>query len=301
MGKIAFLFPGQGAQTVGMGQEMLARPEVTGLFSRASEILGYDLADVCTNGPKEKLDSTAVCQPAIFTASCAALNCLKADQPEVVDMAAAAAGLSLGEYTALYFAGAFSFEDALRLVQKRGEAMQHAADSLAGGMVAILGLDAAVVERLCEEAAQGDVLKVANYLCPKNYSVSGTRDACERVAQMAEAAGAMRVVPLAVAGAFHTPMMASAAEALSSQLASTSVVSPKIPVISNVDVRSHSDPDDIRRTLLAQLTSSVRWEETVRALIADGFDRFYEVGPGRVLRGLMKRIDRKMPMEGVEF
>lgn len=301
MGKIALLFPGQGAQTVGMGQEMLQCPDVIDLFSRASKILGYDLAEVCLSGPKEKLDSTAVCQPAIFTASCAALIRLRQDHPEVVDAVVAAAGLSLGEYTALYFAGAFSFEDALRLVQKRGEAMQLAADSSAGGMVAIIGLDAPVVEQLCDEAAEGEVLRVANYLCPKNYSVSGTRSACQRVVQAAEAAGAMKVVPLAVAGAFHTPMMASAAEALSSQLVSTQVVSPKIPVISNVDVQAHSDPADVRRTLLSQLTSSVRWEETIRALIADGFDQFYEVGPGRVLRGLMKRIDRKMQTTGIEF
>ena len=302
MAKIALLFPGQGAQSVGMGREMLsASKSAATLFDRASTLLGYDLADVCLNGPVEKLNSTAVSQPAIFTASCAALETLKAEKPETFAAIEAAAGLSLGEYTALVFAGALSFDDGLKLVQKRGAAMQSAADAAAGGMVSILGLDAEKVEALCDQTRQDDVLRVANYLCPGNYAVSGAAAACERVAQAAQDAGAMKVIPLAVAGAFHTPMMAPAADALAQTLAETVFEHPRIPVYSNVDTCAHSSPDDLRQTLLAQLTSPVRWEETMRKMLADQFDEFYEVGPGRVLRGLMKRIDRKTSVTGVEF
>ena len=302
MGKIAFMFPGQGAQSVGMGCALLERSESTvSLFKTASDLLGYNLADVCLNGPAEKLNSTAVSQPAIYTASCAALGTLKMEQPEVYDAAASAVGLSLGEYTALYFAEAMSFEDGLRLVQKRGAAMQSASDAEAGGMVSVLGLDVEKLEELCAEVTDCGLLRVANYLCPKNYAISGTRLACEKLAVLAEKAGAMKAIPLAVAGAFHTPMMASAADALSETLWATPFVRPRLPVISNVDGQAHFDPDDIRRMLLAQLTSPVRWESTIRGMLADGFDTFYEVGPGRVLRGLMKRIDRKTAVTSVEF
>lgn len=302
MGKIALLFPGQGAQTVGMGRELLARSaSAAALFRHASEILGYDLAEVCLNGSAEKLNSTAVSQPAIFVASCAALETLKAERPEVFEAVEAAAGLSLGEYTALVFAGGLSFDDGLRLVQRRGAAMQSASDREAGGMVSILGLDAERVESLCAETAENDVLRVANYLCPGNYAVSGALAACERVAEAATGAGAMKAIRLAVAGAFHTSMMAPAVETLAETLADAAFEHPRISVFSNVDTDAHFDPNDLRRTLLAQLTSPVRWEATMRKMLADGFDEFYEVGPGRVLRGLMKRIDRKTSVTGIEF
>lgn len=302
MAKIALLFPGQGAQSVGMGREILsASQSASALFDRASNLLGYDLADVCLNGPVEKLNSTAVSQPAIFTASCAALETLQAEKPETFAAIEAAAGLSLGEYTALVFAGALSFDDGLRLVQQRGLAMQAAADAEAGGMVSILGLNAEQVEALCDQTRQDDVLRLANYLCPGNYAVSGSLAACERIAAAAEAAGAMKVIRLAVAGAFHTPMMVPAADALAKTLAKTTFEHPRISVFSNVDSDTHFSPDDLRQTLLAQLTSPVQWEATMRKMLAEGFDEFYEVGPGRVLRGLMKRIDRKTPVNGVEF
>ncbi len=190
------------------------------------------------------------------------------------------------------------FEEGLRLVAVRGEAMQEAADATPSGMVSVLGLPQDQVEKLCQDARQEETLQIANLLCPGNIVVSGTNAACERAAEMAVAAGAMKAVPLAVAGAFHTPIMASAVERLREALAETRIQQPTIPVISNVDAKAHFEPDEIRQLLVRQLVSPVRWEESMRTLLDEGYDQFYEVGPGRVLRGLLKRIERRVSCYG---
>ncbi len=302
MTKPAFLFPGQGAQTVGMGRQWAeSLPAAHALYERANSLLGYDLAKICFEGPAEKLDSTVCSQPALFVTSLAALETLKANSPEVVDQCQATAGLSLGEYTALVFAGVMDFESGLRVVQERGSAMQAASDATPSAMVSILGLDLPQVEAICQQAAQGELLQVANLLSPGNIAVSGTKAACERVAAMAADAGAMKAIPLAVAGAFHTAIMQPAVERLARALADVPLRKPRIPVVSNVDARPHDDPDEIRHLLIRQVVSPVRWEDSMRWLLANGCDRFYEVGPGRVLRGLLKRIDRKVECAGVEL
>jgi [acyl-carrier-protein] S-malonyltransferase len=301
MSKPAFLFPGQGAQTVGMGRQLVeTTPAAKQVFDRASAILGYDLLQVCLEGPAERLDSTDFSQPALFVTSLAALEWLKANKPEVVEGCTAAAGLSLGEYTALVFAGVMSFEDGLRVVQERGRAMQDAADAVSSGMVSVLGLDAEKIEAACSEARGSEILQIANYLCPGNIVVSGHKTACERFAPLAEKAGAMKTIPLAVAGAFHTPLMQPAVERLKKALSGVKLNKPRIPVISNVDAEPHDDPEQIRELLVRQVVAPVRWEDSLRKMLSHGHTPFWEVGPGRVLRGLLKRIDRKVEADGVE-
>lgn len=302
MTKTAFLFPGQGAQSVGMGAALAsALPKARELFDRSADILGYDLLDLCTSGPAEKLNSTVHSQPALFVCSLAALEQLRQDSPEVVESCAATAGLSLGEYTALVFAGAMKFDAALRVVQVRGQAMQDAADAVQSGMVSVLGLERGQVEELVQQTREGDVLQLANFLCPGNIVVSGSIAACERIAPLAEAAGAMKVIPLTVAGAFHTPLMQPAVERLQAALANVEINTPRIPVVSNVDARPHDDPAEIRSLLERQVVEPVLWEDTMQWLIGDfGIERCYEIGPGRVLRGLLKRISRKLPCENIE-
>ena len=301
MSRIAFLFPGQGAQTVGMGKRLVESiPAVRKLYDRASEVLGYDLAKLCFQGPAEDLDSTVISQPALFVTSLAALESLRSESPDVVLSCEAAAGLSLGEYTAMVFAGVPDFASGLTLVQQRGAAMQDAADAAPSGMVTILGLERVQVEKLCQQARQGEVLQIANLLCPGTIVISGTNGACERAAAMALTMGAMKAVPVAVAGAFHTPIMRPADQRLAEALAGVVLQKPRMPVVSNVDARPHDDPEEIRQLLVQQILQPVRWEESMRYLLDQGFDQFYEVGPGRVLRGLLRRVDRKVSCQCVE-
>ncbi|MCA9170491.1 MAG: ACP S-malonyltransferase [Planctomycetales bacterium] len=301
MSKIAFLFPGQGAQVVGMGQALAADvPAAAERFAEARDVLGYDLAEICFSGPAERLNSTVYSQPALFVCSLAAVEKLRRDRPDVVDGVAGCAGLSLGEYTALVFAGAMSFADGLRVVKCRGEAMQAAADASSSGMVSVLGIEPAALEKLCDESRQpGEVLQIANYLCPGNLVCSGHQASCEELTRRATAAGAMKVIPLTVAGAFHTPVMASAVERLGAALADCEIKPPRLPVVSNVDAEVHTDPEELRSLLMQQVVNPVRWETSMRRMLADGFNLYYEVGPGKVLRGLLKRIERKIPCEGV--
>ncbi len=296
MSQTAILFPGQGAQQIGMGVKVAQQyPAAKALFDQAADILEYDLLELCTNGPEEKLNSTVYSQPALFVAGLASLEVLRDLAPEHIENCKAAAGLSLGEYTALAFAEALSFEDGLRIVKTRGEAMQAAADAKPSGMVSILLLDEEKVQEICDQATTSEsILKIANYLCRGNIVVSGDKAACEQAVTLAEEAGG-RAIPLKVAGAFHTPIMNSATEKLAAALENVTVNSPKIPVVSNVDAQSHDDPAEIREILVKQVVHPVRWEDSMKHLLETGIDQFCEVGPGKVLKGLMKRINRKIP------
>ncbi len=293
MSKIAFLFPGQGAQLVGMGADIVAAyPKAAELFDKANQIVGFDIKSICFTGPEDKLNSTDFSQPAIFVVSAALLELVGQIAPAIKPNVTA--GLSMGEYTALYAAGLMSFEDALKLVLKRGQAMQAAANASKGGMVSLIGLDDAKVQDLCNEASQGKLLKPANFNCPGQIVISGDIDACKRAEGLAEKYGAMKAVPLAVAGAFHTDMMKPAADALGQALAGCPLKNPtQIQVIANITADYYTSADQIRQGLVRQLVEPILWQKCVEKLIADGVDQFYEIGPNRVLTGLMKRIHRK--------
>ena len=299
------MFPGQGAQFVGMCKEVCQEvPAAKALFDEASEILGYDLLQRCTDGPKELLDSTEVSQPAIFVASMAAVEKLRQEQGEdAVDAATCAMGLSLGEYSALCFADAISFADGVKITKARGEAMQAASDAADSGMVSVIGLSKDKVTELCAAASEksGEKIQIANYLCNGNYAVSGSSKACDVVAEIAKPEfGARMTVKLAVAGAFHTDFMAPAVSALKEVLAEVKISKPRIPVISNVDAKPHSDPDTIKKLLATQVTSPVLWENTMDSVLSKGFERAVELGPGKVTAGILKRFDKTAECTNVE-
>ncbi|KAK9916775.1 hypothetical protein WJX75_006818 [Coccomyxa subellipsoidea] len=303
----AFLFPGQGAQTVGMAKDVVEEVAAArDLFDQASEILGYDLLKLCVEGPKEKLDSTVISQPAIYVASLAALEKLRQTEgEEAVQAADVTAGLSLGEYTALTFAGALKFEDGVRLVKIRGESMQAAADARPSAMVSVIGLSAEKVEELCEaankEVGADDGVRIANFLCNGNYAVSGGLPGCEAVERLAKPNFKARMtVRLAVAGAFHTAYMKPAEEKLREALASTEIVVPRIPVVSNVDAQPHSDPEVIKDILARQLTSPVQWEKSMMTMLEKGLQSSYEIGPNKVIAGIVKRIDKKHSVTNIQ-
>lgn len=296
----AIVFPGQGAQSVGMAGEWVdTQPAAARLFERASDLLGYDLLHVCRHGPAERLNTTAVSQPAILVTSLAALEVLRARPDDPSAAAPITAGLSLGEYTALVFAGALDFDDAVRLVDVRGRAMQECAESRPGAMVAVLGVEREPLGALCDGCREGDVLEIANVLCPGNIVVSGSAAACRRLEAAAVAAGALKCVPLEVAGAFHTVLMQPAVERLAEALARATLNPPRIPVVSNVDARPHVDPAEIRGLLARQVVGVVEWNASMAYILSTGVRSLCEVGPGRVLRGLMKRIDRGVACSGV--
>ncbi|MFZ5640159.1 MAG: ACP S-malonyltransferase [Bacillota bacterium] len=285
--RIAFVFPGQGSQYVGMGKELFDRyTEARETYLEANEALGFDLAAVCFTGPEDMLKKTAVTQPAILTTSIAILRVLQAVsglQPSV------SAGHSLGEYAALVAAGALSFNDAVKVVRNRGEFMEEAAPAGSGGMAAILGLEREKVEEVCREAASG-IVEVANYNCPGQIVIAGEAGALEQAMAMAREKGAKRVVPLAVSGPFHSSLMAPAGEKLAGVLAEINIGDPRIPVIANISGDFVRTAEEIRHSLIKQVSGSVRWEDSVLKMSANGVTHFVEVGPGRVLSGLIKKI-----------
>ncbi|KAJ4725495.1 Malonyl-CoA:Acyl carrier protein transacylase [Melia azedarach] len=301
----AFLFPGQGAQAVGMGKEAQSIPAAAELYKKANDILGFDLLEICTNGPKEKLDSTVISQPAIYVTSLAAVELLRAHDggQHIIDSVDVTCGLSLGEYTALAFAEAFSFEDGLKLVKLRGEAMQEAADAAKSAMVSVIGLDSDKVQQLCdaanEEVDENNKVQIANYLCTGNYAVSGGVKGIEAVEAKAKSFKARMTVRLAVAGAFHTGFMEPAVSRLEAALAATHIRTPRMPVISNVDAQPHADPEKIKKILARQVTSPVQWETTVKTLLGKGLRKSYELGPGKVIAGIVKRMDKKAEIENI--
>jgi [acyl-carrier-protein] S-malonyltransferase len=295
--KTYILCPGQGAQTVGMGKDFFeAFPVSKSVFERANAVLGFDLAGICFNGPEERLNQTDIAQPAIYVTSIACFAAAKEAgliQPEAVT---AYAGLSLGEYTALHLAGVFSFEDGLKLVAARGRYMQEAAVATPSGMVSLMGADEAAVTKLCEENANGEVLVPANFNSPGQIVVSGALGACDRIAKAADAAG-FKSIPLKVAGAFHSPLMQTAADRMAAELEKVQFNPPRTTVFANVTAQPHADPAAIKKLLVDQIVKPVRWEQTMQHLVAQGDARWVELAPGRVLTGLLKKINRRLPVE----
>jgi len=299
MSRTVFLFPGQGAQGVGMGRDFAeAFAPARETFDRAAAALGWDVAGLCFDGPQEELNRTAISQPAILTVSLAIYRVLAQELPDLVESCAAVAGLSLGEYSALVAADALDFEDAVRLVQKRGEFMEAACGEREGAMISILGLDGDTVRALCEEHGAAEVV-AANFNNPGQVVISGAAEAVGRVAAACSEKGAKRTIPLAVSGAFHSPFMNSAAERLRPELAATDFRPAAVPVIANANAEYVTEPGAFRSGLASQIISPVLWQQSMERLIADGCERFVEIGPGNVLAGLMRRIDRRADIVNV--
>ncbi len=296
--KTAMLCPGQGAQHVGMGKDFYqAHAAARQVFDQADAALGYSLSSLCFDGPEDKLQATDQAQVGIFVTSVAIYRTLEdmGRLPTAVDVLA---GLSLGEYTALHIAGAFSFADGLKLVQARGQLMQAAALARPSTMVALVGADDAAAEAIAGASTDAGVIVCANFNAPGQVVLSGSMEACRKAAQVAQERG-FRAVQLSVAGAFHSPFMAEAARQMADILDRTTMAAPKIPVISNVTAAQHTDATSIRRLLVEQIVSPVRWAQSMSRLLADGVKDFTELGPGRVLTGLMKKIDRQARVKNI--
>ena len=293
----AYVFPGQGAQFAGMGKDLYdSKPLAKELFDKANDILGYSITDIMFNGTDEQLKETKITQPAVFLHSVISALCLGDEfTPAMV------AGHSLGEFSALVAAGALSFEDGLRLVYARAMAMQKACEVAPGTMAAIVGLDDETVEKICQQvSAVGNVVVAANYNCPGQLVISGNIDAVNQACELLKEAGAKRALPLKVGGAFHSPLMQPAKDELQTASENTTFAEPKCPVYQNVDGQPHTAPEEIKKNLIAQLTSSVRWTSSVQNMIKDGANDFTECGPGKALQGMIGRIDKDVTAHGIE-
>lgn len=294
MSKTALLFAGQGAQVAGMGKDLAGQfPNAKQWFDRANVALDYDLASICFNGPDTELTKTENAQPGIFLVSWVAFQLLKERVPSL--KFDATAGLSLGEFTALTAAGAMEFEDGLRVVRQRGRFMQEACDATRGSMAAVIGLDEAPTREVCAET----FVTLANLNCPGQLVISGETARIGKAIELAKAKGAKRAIPLPVAGAYHSPLMASAQPKLEAELAKVKLSPPTTPVVSNVTAQPHGTAAEIRARLIEQVISSVLWENSMRYLLSQGFTRFIELGPGTALSGFMKRIDKNAQMLNV--
>jgi len=296
---LALLFPGQGSQAVGMGKALYdASAAARAVFDAADATLGFSISRLCFEGPEEELKLTANTQPAILTHSIAALEDLRSRSPERLEGAAFAAGHSLGEFSANVATGALAFPDAVRLVRERGRFMQEAVPAGVGAMAAIVGLAPSEVEAACAESAQGEVVAPANYNSPEQTVIAGHAAAVERAGKACLARGARRAIPLPVSAPFHCALMSPARERMRPLLEAASLAVPALPVVTNVDAKPSRDAAGLRSALVRQVDSPVRWVESVQRLAREGVDRALEIGPGNVLAGLVRRIEKGIRVEG---